>query len=389
MFVPGTLINQRYEIVRQVGQGGMGAVYEATDTRLGHRVAIKQTLVNDPQYAHAFEREARLLAFLQHPGLPRVTDHFSDADGQFLVMDFIIGQDLADLFQQQAGAFPVATVLDWADQLLDALDYLHSQSPPVIHRDIKPQNLKLNPRGQLILLDFGLAKGALWQTRITSGGSVMGYTPAYAPMEQIQASGTDERSDLYAVGATLYHLLVGSPPPSALDRASALMKGQADPLVPAHQINPAIPVAVSEALHQAMHPDPNQRPASAVIMRAALQAASRQQPSRLPSGQLYTVSPPAAHVDARAAMPTPIANVATVGQPTILAPPPPLNPADWPIQMRSRWTLYHVGIFAVMAAILSYEVCSWTTFYLSMLVSLLMVYSLVDLWPVGGNWNTQ
>ena len=134
MLQPGALINQRYQIVRQVGQGGMGAVYEAIDTRLGHHVALKQTLISDPQYVHAFEREARLLAHLKHAHLPRVTDHFSDADGQFLVMDFILGEDLAALFHQHGGPFPLAQVLTWADQLLDALTYLHSQNPPVSGR---------------------------------------------------------------------------------------------------------------------------------------------------------------------------------------------------------------------------------------------------------------
>ena len=266
------MINQRYQVVRQVGQGGMGAVYEAIDTRLGHHVALKQTLITDPQYVHAFEREARLLAHLKHAHLPRVTDHFSDADGQFLVMDFVLGEDLAALFQQHGGPFPLAQVLSWADQLLDALTYLHGQQPPVLHRDIKPQNLKQTPDGTLILLDFGLAKGALWQTRLTGSGSIAGYTPAYAPLEQIQSTGTDIRSDLYAVGATLYHLLVGTPPPNALTRAASLLSQEPDPLRPPHERNPAIPQTVSAALVQAMSTNPNARPESAAALQTMLRA---------------------------------------------------------------------------------------------------------------------
>ncbi|WP_129630316.1 protein kinase domain-containing protein [Candidatus Oscillochloris fontis] len=348
---PGTLVNQRYEIVRQVGQGGMGAVYEARDTRLGHPVALKQTLVTDAQYAHAFEREARLLAFLQHPNLPRVTDHFHDQTGQFLVMSFIPGEDLASLLHQRNGPFPLDMVLGWADHLLDALDYLHTQSPPVLHRDIKPQNLKLNPRGQLILLDFGLAKGALWQTRVTSGGSVMGYTPAYAPMEQIQASGTDERSDLYAAAATLYHLLVGSPPPSALERAAALMKGQPDPLLPVYHHVPGIPVAIGDLLHQAMHPDPDQRPATAATMRSALRQSNPHQPSPTPSGPLNAVGTPtiaAATVQPRLANPPPIPVIATGAPPASPATKPRL-----PIKLRTKHLRWGLPLIAILIAVIT------------------------------------
>ena len=322
MFQPGTLINQRYQIVCQVGQGGMGAVYEAIDTRLGHHVALKQTLITDPQYVHAFEREARLLAHLKHAHLPRVTDHFSDADGQFLVMDFILGEDLAALFHQHGGPFPLAQVLPWADQLLDALTYLHSQNPPVLHRDIKPQNLKQTPDGTLILLDFGLAKGALWQTRLTGGGSIAGYTPAYAPLEQIQGTGTDVRSDLYAVGATLYHLLVGTPPPDALTRAASLLSQQPDPLRSPHECNPALPQAISAALMRAMSTNPNTRPESAAALRTLLRTVP-QSPPPSPS-----VAPPhVIHPPVQAAQPRPEQPPFAVGTPTLAVSPPKVAPA--------------------------------------------------------------
>ena len=322
------MINQRYQVVRQVGQGGMGAVYEAIDTRLGHHVALKQTLITDPQYVHAFEREARLLAHLKHAHLPRVTDHFSDADGQFLVMDFVLGEDLAALFQQHGGPFPLAQVLSWADQLLDALTYLHSQQPPVLHRDIKPQNLKQAPDGTLFLLDFGLAKGALWQTRLTGGGSIAGYTPAYAPLEQIQGTGTDVRSDLYAVGATLYHLLVGTPPPDALTRAASLLSQQADPLRPPHERNSAIPQTVSAALLQAMNTNPNARPESAAALQAALRAVAQTTGQSVVPTQVIRPS-------AQAAQPRPGQSPFAVGTSTIAVPPPQVVPKLR--KARPRW----------------------------------------------------
>ena len=134
----------------------MGAVYEAIDQRLDTTVALKETLFADERLRKQFEREARLLARLHHPALPRVSDHFSEDDGQFLVMQFIPGDDLSEMMNRKRGPFPADQVLTWAGQLLDALDYLHTQEPQIIHRDIKPQNLKLTSRGQIILLDFGL-----------------------------------------------------------------------------------------------------------------------------------------------------------------------------------------------------------------------------------------
>src|SRR6202163_2709201 len=159
MLTADTVLQGRYRIIRQLGQGGMGAVYEAVDERLDTTVALKETLFTDEKLRKQFEREARLLARMHHQALPRVSDHFNEADGQFLVMQYIAGDDLAEMLTQRQGPFPQAEVLVWADQLCDALDYLHTQDPQIIHRDIKPQNLKLTARGQIILLDFGLAKG--------------------------------------------------------------------------------------------------------------------------------------------------------------------------------------------------------------------------------------
>src|SRR5918911_3535570 len=163
MLPPGTFLQGRYRIVRPLGQGGMGAVYEALDERLHRAVALKETLVEGEELRRAFAREARLLANLNHPALPKVIDHFSEGAGQYLVMEFIAGADLAQLLSERGRPYPFETVLAWADELLDALEYLHGHEPPVIHRDIKPANLKLTPKGRVVLLDFGLAKGAAGQ----------------------------------------------------------------------------------------------------------------------------------------------------------------------------------------------------------------------------------
>jgi eukaryotic-like serine/threonine-protein kinase len=281
----GTILQNRYEVVRLIARGGMGAVYEAVDQRLGNRVALKETLVTDPQLRQAFEREARLLAGLNHPVLPGVKDHFTEDGGQFLVMDFIPGKDLAGMLEQRAAPFSVDEVLAWAADLLDALDYLHSRQPPIIHRDIKPQNLKLNQRGRIVLLDFGLAKGAqpsLDQTGISTGqaASIFGYTPQYAPIEQIRGSGTAPTSDLYSLAATLFQLLSNQPPPDALTRASATISGQPDPLPDLSQINPQVSPVLNQVLQQAMAQNAQQRFAGAPEMLAALEAAAGGQADR-------------------------------------------------------------------------------------------------------------
>src|ERR687883_1641825 len=177
MIEPGALLQNRYRITRQIGRGGMGAVYVATDERFNSTVAVKQTFFfDDPALRRAFEREAVLLNRLRHPALPRVSDHFVEAEGQFLVMEYIEGMDLGELLKARGGWFPVADVLCWADELLDALEYLHAQEPPVVHRDIKPQNIKRTERGRMVLLDFGLAKGTPARAAAPATASVFGFS---------------------------------------------------------------------------------------------------------------------------------------------------------------------------------------------------------------------
>jgi predicted Ser/Thr protein kinase len=276
MLAPNTQLQNRYLIDALIGKGGMGAVYLATDQRLRSTVALKETLFHDESLRKAFEREAHLLANLRHPALPVVMDYFAEANSEFLVMQFIPGEDLAAAMIKNGQPFSSLEVLPWLDQLLDALGYLHNQTPPIIHRDIKPQNLKLTPEGQIILLDFGLAKGTAGQmSEVTSGGSLLGFTPGYAPLEQIQGAGTEARSDLFALAATVYHLLTCQAPPDVLTRTAAIGSGEADPLRSACEINASVPPDLGALLLQAMSLKRERRPASAAEMRALLNKSQR------------------------------------------------------------------------------------------------------------------
>jgi serine/threonine protein kinase len=272
---PETLLQNRYRIVRLLGRGGMGAVYEALDQRLEITVALKETLSSEESMRKQFEREARMLAGMQHPALPRVSDHFVEGSRAFLVMQFIGGVDLAKIIAQQPGPFPRDQVIAWADQLLDALIYLHSRDRQVIHRDIKPHNLKLTATGQIALLDFGLAKAQASDQSVTASQAFYGYTRHYAPLEQIQDQRTDPRSDIYALGATLYHLLTGIKPPDAMVRAAAVVNGGPDPLRPANQIHEAVGPEIASILTRALAQKPEERYTNANEFREALRCMGR------------------------------------------------------------------------------------------------------------------
>jgi len=271
---PGTVLQGRYRVTRRLGKGGMGAVYEATDLRLEVTVAIKEAFSTDARLRRQFEYEARLLAQLHHAALPRVTDYFTEDDRVFLVMQFIGGDDVAEIIGRQPGPLPSNTVIAWADQLLDALIYLHTRERQIIHRDIKPHNLKLTASGSIALLDFGLAKTDS-DTSGVSSTSIFGFTRRYSPPEQMQDQGTTPRSDIYALGATLYHLLTGVKPPDALVRTKAISKSEADPLVMAHEIHPAVGPEVSVILHKALELDPDRRFENANEFRQALRRLGR------------------------------------------------------------------------------------------------------------------
>lgn len=224
---PGTEIQDRYRVIGLLGQGGMAAVYCAHDKVLDRLVAIKQ-LLPDPQSSEKavrqareqFRREAQVLATLAHDNLPRVTDYFSLDGVEYLVMDYIEGQSLYDVVAKAPHGLEEANVLDWADQILSAVEYIHLHG--IIHRDIKPSNIRLSPNGRIVLVDFGLVK--LFDSANPKTATVMRGlgTPEYAPPEQYDATlgHTDPRSDIYSFGATLYHLLTGHAPATATQRVS-------------------------------------------------------------------------------------------------------------------------------------------------------------------------
>lgn len=233
MLAPDTRLKERYRILRKIGGGGFGYVYKAMDEVFGCSVAIKETreeVANQEKLRKAFEREAKLLRNLKHDSLPRVTDYFFQGQAQFLVMDFVEGEDLASRLKkrlgQRQGPFTCQELLPWGDKILAALEYLHSRPEPIIHRDIKPSNIKLTDDGEIYLLDFGLAKGVTGQMSTIVDGqtssSVPGFTREYAPLEQLQGTDTEPQSDIYAFGATLYHLLTGQLPVPASQRDEAL-----------------------------------------------------------------------------------------------------------------------------------------------------------------------
>jgi serine/threonine-protein kinase len=274
---PSEILKNRYRISKIIGQGGMGSVYLADDLRLDGRLcALKEVeydrgmptnLVRESR--DQFMREATILARLDHPNLPKVSDFFSVGGFDYLVMDFVPGKDLRTLMNEakQKGSFlSEREVLGWANQLADALIYLHSQNPPILHRDIKPSNLKVTPSGLLKLVDFGLVK-ILASEEVTITILQGRGTALYTPLEQYggDAGHTDIRSDIYAFGATLYHLLTNRPPLEARE-----LFLQPDGLMPIRQINPDISLRTERAVLWAMSLHPDERPQDIEAFRQAL-----------------------------------------------------------------------------------------------------------------------
>ena len=249
-----TLLHNRYRILHQLGIGGMGSVYLAFDTSLEVQVAVKINLNPSRESTTQFIREARLLASLRHPNLPLVTDYFLIDNSQVLVMDYIPGDNL-DMVLKREGPQPVEKVLNLAMQIGSALAYLHSQNPPVVHRDIKPANLKLTPQGQVILVDFGIAKASDMMQATATGAQ--GFTPGFAPPEQYGSARTGPYSDQYAFAATLYTLLTNQVPAESVQR----ILGQAI-LTPISLLNPQVPSYVQAAIEKAMAFKPEDRFAS-------------------------------------------------------------------------------------------------------------------------------
>jgi len=267
----GTLLHGRYRIVDILGQGGMGSVYRAIDENLGVEVAVKENLFTTEEYARQFRLEAVILANLRHPNLPRVTDHFVMGDqGQYLVQDYIEGEDLRQRMERQ-GNIPEEEVILVGAAICDALTYLHSRKPPVLHRDIKPGNVKITPDGHVYLVDFGLAKVVQGSQATTTGARAM--TPGYSPPEQYGTARTDPRSDVYSLGATLYAALTGVIPEDGLARVMDNVQ-----LTPIRKRNSNVSRRLATTIEKAMEPYPDDRFQSADdFKQSLLKSSSRTQ----------------------------------------------------------------------------------------------------------------
>jgi len=273
----GEVLRDRYKIREQIGQGGTGSIYLAEDTRLeGRLCALKEVEHNRAlpteiieQAREQFFREASVLARLDHPNLPKVSDFFSDGPRDYLVMDFVPGKDLRERMleaRRNKTFLSENEVLRWAIQLADALNYLHQQDPPIIHRDIKPSNLKITPSGLIKLVDFGLVK-ILAPNEVTITIIQGQGTALYTPLEQYGGDDahTDIRADIFSFAATLYHLLTNEPPAEArkrfLDTRSLTLP---------RDINPNLSSRVEKAILWAMSLHPDNRPKNVIEFREAL-----------------------------------------------------------------------------------------------------------------------
>ena len=282
--VPEAILHDRYKIEKVVGQGGSGNIYLASDQRLtGRNCAVKQVSydLQLPQNLltesrDQFMREATVLGRLDHPNLPKVSDFFSIGDSDFLVMDYVSGEDLRVMIAKATSEnrfLSEAEVLNWALQIGDALEYMHTQQPSVVHRDIKPSNIKVTPQGLVKLVDFGLVKllapGEVTITILQGQGSA-----TYTPLEQYggESDHTDARADIYAFGATLYHLLTNRTPPNVRDRFL-------DPknMVAPRVVNPAISPRVEDSILWAMQLHPDDRPKDIKTFMKALTGESTNQ----------------------------------------------------------------------------------------------------------------
>ena len=278
-----TLLHNRYRIVEILGQGGMGSVYRAIDENLGVAVALKENLFTTDEYTRQFRLEAVILANLRHPNLPRVSDHFELGEqGQYLVMDFIEGEDLRNRMER-LGTVSEEDVTQIGAAMCDALAYLHSRKPPILHRDIKPGNVKITPEGHIFLVDFGLAKVYHGNnTPTTTGARAM--TPGYSPPEQYGTARTDPRTDIYSLGATMYAALCGIIPEDGLARAMDNAQ-----LTPLRKRNSNVSRRLAAAIEKAMAIDPSDRFQSAEDFKKTLLGSSSKT-QNIPGS--FVVAPP-------------------------------------------------------------------------------------------------
>jgi serine/threonine protein kinase len=258
---PRTLLRKRYVIVRAIGRGGMGAVYEAKDTKHNASCAIKEMSLSTvpanerAQAIQNFLAEARILSRLNHTNLPAFTDFFTEGTRHFLVMEFIDGRTLEELLEANNGPFSEHRVLGWARQLCDVLEYLHSQQPPIIFRDLKPGNIMLTRSRRIKLIDFGIAR--IFRSTGSQDTQLLG-TPGFAPPEQYGSAQTDERSDIYSLAMTLFQLMADA------------VNEQGFGLKNVHLDYPHISAPVARVLEKATSLKPDERYESVVVFRRAL-----------------------------------------------------------------------------------------------------------------------
>lgn len=280
MIKSGQILNGKYRIFRPLASGDRGEIWVAHDENFGQEVVIKfiksDLIEITSSLREAFRKEIFILRQIIHPSLPRVLDYFEIQNSQFIVMDFIKGMKIGEIFDcnndfSQNNCFPLIKFLKFAVELTEIVKFLHVHTPPLIHRDIKPENLRVNSEGKLFLLDFGIAKGF---TKDNSEKSIFAYTLPYASPEQISSSGTTERSDIYSLGATFYHILLGcrSLPPSASDRLREISESGLDPLKPINSLNSSVPAGISEVISKAMALNPSDRFDSASSLLMSLES---------------------------------------------------------------------------------------------------------------------
>jgi maltose-binding protein MalE len=321
------ILQNRYRIVQLLGQGGFGAVYKAWDLNLNRPCAVKENLDTSPDAQRQFNREATILSNLIHGHLARVTDYFFIPNqGQYLVMDFVEGEDLQQILERE-GALPEAQVLTWMGQICDALTYLHNQSPPVIHRDIKPANIKINPQGSAILVDFGVAK--IWDPSMRTTQGARAITPGFSPFEQYGQAPTDERSDIYALGATAYALLTGRAPVESISRVAGTA------LPEPHSLRRDISPQVERAILKALEVQPANRFRNATEFKAGLNAPATQPQAVMPARSAVMAQP----------------QVAAPAMPAARSAPGKTGKARWLVPVAVVGVLAVLGIIGIILAV--------------------------------------
>jgi serine/threonine-protein kinase len=258
---PGDVLNDRYRVRGVLGKGGYAATYLVEDLRLNNK---RRALKEIPNSLYD-EYETGLLSRLTHPAIPDISDRFEADAMNYLVLEFGGDRTLEAERRAAGGKIAVDKVIAWMRQLMDVLSYLHGQTPPIVHRDLKPENILLDERGRIMLIDFGIAKesGDFAATRTLARSASHGFSPP----EQVLGTGTDQRSDVYALGATMYALLAGQVPPPAHERVAGRE------LIAPSALNPAVPAALEGAILQALDLNINERPQSIADLAAALDGA--------------------------------------------------------------------------------------------------------------------